>query len=359
MKTERNRTISAIMRILADAGTPLGSMQIARELNLLGIPLQQRMVRNYLRRMDEEGWTENLGRPGRRLTSRGHDELRNAVTIEKVGFVSARVDELSCKMDFDPDRGHGTVILNISRLRAADFPEAAKLIQGVLDAGLGMGRRLVVGQEGHELGGRPIPFGEVAIGTICSVTLNGIFRMAGIPVSSRFGGLMEIRDGRPARFTQIINYDGTTIDPVEIFLKGRMTSVREAAATGRGTLGVSFREIPAVALPAARQLIGKMTRAGLGGVLAVGRTGQPLLDIPVAPGRVGLVVAAGLNAIAAVEEAGIETENHAMAAIHEFAELIPVAGLAESLLTSRKLHKRLTSLVEGGRGPTRDYGLYE
>jgi hypothetical protein len=120
-----------------------------------------------------------------------------------------------------------------------------------------MGRRLAVGQEGRELGGRPIPFGEVAIGTICSVTLNGIFRMAGIPVSSRFGGLMEIRDGRPARFTQIINYDGTTIDPVEIFLKGRMTHVREAAATGRGTIGVSFREIPAVALPAARQLIKK------------------------------------------------------------------------------------------------------
>ena len=102
-----------------------------------------------------------------------------------------------------------------------------------------------------------------------------------------------------------------------------------------------------------------MTRSGLSGVLAVGRIGQPLLDIPVAPGRAGLVVAAGLNAIAAVEEAGIETENHAMAAVHEFTELIPVAGLAESLLTSLKLHKRLTSLVEGGWGPTKDDGLYE
>jgi len=359
MSAEKNRIISAILRILADAGKPAGSTQIARELQLLGIDLQHRMVRYYLSRTDGEGWTQNLGRSGRRLTPRGHDELRHAVTIEKVGFVSARVDELSCKMDFDPDRGQGTVILNISRVRAADFPEAAKQIQKVLDAGLGMGRRLAIGQEGHELGGRPVPFGEVAIGTICSVTLNGIFRMAGIPVSSRFGGLLEIRDGTPARFTQIINYDGTTIDPVEIFLKGRMTRVREAAATGRGTIGVSFREIPAAVLPAARHLLQKMARNGLGGVLAMGRAGQPLLDIPVAPGRAGLVVAAGLNAMAAVEEAGIETENHAMAAIHEFAELVPVAGFSDALLTSRKLHKRLTSLVEGGRGPTRDYGLYE
>ena len=96
MNTERNRTLSAILRILSDAGKPLGSMQISRELNLLGISLQPRMVRYYLRSMDGEGWTENLGRPGRRLTPRGHDELRNAVMIEKVGFVSARVGVTNC-----------------------------------------------------------------------------------------------------------------------------------------------------------------------------------------------------------------------------------------------------------------------
>lgn len=359
MGAEKNRVVSAILRILADAGRPLGSTRVSRELHLLGITLQQRMVRYYLLRMDRAGWTQNLGRSGRRLTARGHEELRDAIAVEKVGFVSARMDELSCKMSFDPDRGAGTIILNISRVRAEDFPEAARLCQKVLEAGLGMGRRLALGPEGHELGGRPIPFGRVALGTVCSVTLNGIFRMAGIPVASRFGGLLEFRDGKPARFTQIINYDATTIDPVEIFVRGRMTRVREAAATGRGPIGASFREIPATALPEARQLIKKIARAGLGGVLAVGRPGQALLDIPVAAGRVGLVVAAGLNAMAAVEEAGIETENHAMAAVHEFAELVPVAGISESVLTSRKLHKRLASLVEGGRGAATDYGVYE
>ena len=60
MNTERNRIISAIMRILADAGQPLGSMQISRELNQLGISLHQRMVRYYLRRMDGEGGRKTL-----------------------------------------------------------------------------------------------------------------------------------------------------------------------------------------------------------------------------------------------------------------------------------------------------------
>jgi len=38
---------------------------------------------------------------------------------------------------------------------------------------------------------------------------------------------------------------------------------------------------------------------------------------------VGLIVAAGLNPVAAVEEAGIPTENRAMASLCEFDELLP------------------------------------
>ena len=358
-KFDQERKITAIMRILAEAGGPMGSLQLARELDLLGIHLQPRMVRNYLRQMDTRGWTENLGRRGHRLTRQGHSELRHAVAIEKVGFVSARMDELSCKMSLDLERGLGTVVLNVSCFRAVDFPDAARQIQAVLDAGLGMGRRVAVGAEGQELGGQAIPFGQVAIGTVCSVTLNGLFRMAGIPVSSRFGGLLEVKERRPARFTHIINYDGTTMDPAEVFVRSRLTRVRPVVEKGDGLIGASFREIPAAVLPVAQALIKKMARVGLGGVLAVGRPGQPLLDIPVSPGRVGLIIAAGLNAMAAVEEAGIETENQAMACLHEYTELIPAMRLSEALLTTRKLHKRLHSMVESGKIPARDDGWYE
>ena len=41
-------------------------------------------------------------------------------------------------------------------------------------------------------------------------------------------------------------------------------------------------------------------------------------------------LAAGLNAIGAVEEAGIETESHAMAALHEFDDLVPAGELGKS-----------------------------
>ena len=77
--------------------------------------------------------------------------------------------------------------------------------------------------------------------TICSVTLNGVFRSHGIPMAARFGGLLELHDRQPVRFSQIINYDGTTIDPIEIFIRGRMTRVAEAARTGTGVIGAGFR----------------------------------------------------------------------------------------------------------------------
>jgi repressor of nif and glnA expression len=327
MDIDARRKIAAILRILADAGRPLGSTRIARELRLRGVALKQRMVRYYLDETDAQGFTENLGRPGRRLTSRGREELESAVAVDRVGFVSARVDELACSLTFDLERKTGTVILNISTFPSRELGRAKKIVREVTDAELGMGHFIAEAKGEEEIAGFAVPSGKAALGTICSVTLNGVFCAHGIPISSRFGGLLELRDGRPHRFTQLIHYDGTTIDPIEVFIKGKMTSVGDAARTGTGTIGASFREIPAAALHRAAGLIERLKVVGFGGVLEVGVPGKPLLDIPVSQGRVGLIVAAGLNPVAAVEEAGIPTENRAMASLHEFGNLSSTSSM--------------------------------
>jgi len=54
---------------------------------------------------------------------------------------------------------------------------------------------------------------EYAVATICSVNVNGVLLAEGIPTTNRFGGLLQFIGGWLARFTQIINYDGTTLDP--------------------------------------------------------------------------------------------------------------------------------------------------
>jgi len=323
MDADIERKKAAILRVLAEAGRPLGGARIARELALRGIELRPRMVRYYLEEMDARGFTRGLGRAGRSITKRGRLELQSAVAVDRVGFISARVDELAFRQSFDLEHRRGSVILNVSLVPASEFARARDIAREVMRTGLGMGRCAAVARPGQTLAGVAVPARRVALGTVCSVTLNGVLCAHGIPTVSRFGGLVELHDRRPVRFVQIIHYDGTTIDPIEIFIKGRMTTVRQAARSGSGVIGASFREIPAAALARASRLIEGLAEAGLGGVLAIGLPGQPVADIPVAHGRAGLVVAAGLNPVAAVEEAGIPTENRAMAALCEFEVLSP------------------------------------
>ncbi len=222
-------------------------------------------------------------------------------------------------MSFSLRKRKGKIILNVSTLDKKDLYRAINQIELVFRAGLGMGRFVALNfpEKTPQSGGR------ITIGTVCSVTINGTFLREGIHTTSRFGGLLEMAKGKPLRFTEVINYDGSSIDPLEIFVKGGMTSVSQAALTGNGKIGASFREVPSIALAKIEKIRKKLEAVGLGGILMMGKPGRPLLDIPVSEGRVGMIVAGGLNPLAAVEESGIATENVAMKSLFEFEHLTP------------------------------------
>ena len=179
----------------------------------------------------------------------------------------------------------------------------------------GMGNKLAIVHAGETYGSITVPEGRVAVGTVCSVTTNGILLKQGIPVVSRFGGLMEIKEGKPVRLLALIAYGGSTLDPLELFVRAGMTQVRECARTGNGVVGVSFREIPAAAVNEVRQIKKEMERQGLDGILAIGTPNQPLFEIPVGEGRAGLIVYGGLNPLAALWEARAEVEFRSLAEV--------------------------------------------
>ncbi len=316
----RRRTV-AILRLVAQAESGLGSERIAQALAMAGISISERAVRNYLVQTDALGWTVNRGRRGRQLTEKGRAELDRALVVDKVGFIAAKVDTLSYEMDFDVETCLGQIILNISTVAAKDLRAAVRVMAKVYDARLGMGNLMAVAAAGEQIGNFQVPAGRVGVGTVCSVSLNGILLRANITTTSRFGGLLEVNHKKPARFTEIINYDGSSLDPLEIFIRSGMTSMLQAARHGNGVLGASFREVPAVALPEVRRLIKKTELLGLGGVIALGSPDQPLLDIPVTIGRAGMIVRGGLNPIAAVVESGIEVTSAAMSAMCKFSLL--------------------------------------
>ncbi len=321
MDERTRRKIMDVLRVLAESERPLGGTRIAQALDLAGKDMSQRTIRYYLGLTDKEGLTEQVGRRGRRLTELGRRELETAYVADKVGFVAARAEALIFGMDFKLRQGRGRVVVNLSTLKQADLPRAKEVMRGVFQAGYSLGDRLLIGQPGRRVGGFVPGPDEVVVATVCSVAVNGVMLAEGLPMTNRFGGLLQVSGHKPVRFTQIINYDGTTLDPLEIFIKGQMTSVNKAVTTGEGVIGASFREIPAPAAEKARRLAPRLERAGLGGILLVGRPGQPLLEVPLPSGRVGMVVRGGLNPLAAVEEAGIATSNRAFGQLFPFEEL--------------------------------------
>jgi len=318
------RKVVPILRVLDDADQPLGSTRIARELHAHGIDLSHRTIRYYLLLMDQTGLTHSLGKRGREITLRGKMELRGAETVDRVGFLASTVDAMAYRMAFDLQRWTGKVIVNVSLVDAADLQAAVEEMIKVYNAGLGIGRFAAVATVGERLGGFEILRGKRGIATICSITINGVLLKAGIATHSRFGSLLEIRHNRPHRFTQIINYDGTSIDPLEIFIRGKMTEVHRAVNTGTGIVGASFREVPTAAVNEVERINTELERTGLGGALLIGRPNQQVLDVPVMQGRTGMIVMAGLNPIAAVEERGISTINWAMKTMMSLDRLVPI-----------------------------------
>jgi repressor of nif and glnA expression len=172
------------------------------------------------------------------------------------------------------------------------------------------------------IGDIPVPKGQIGFGTVCSVTINGIFLKAGIPVASKFGGVLQVENSEPSRFTALISYEGSSLDPLEIFIKSRMTDVIGATKDHNGKILASFREIPVVSIERAKELSGVMTEKGIRGILLIGNPNQPLLEMPVAMDKAGMIIVGGLNPIAALEETGIPTVSKAMSTLYKFSDLV-------------------------------------
>ncbi|MFZ6017916.1 MAG: DUF128 domain-containing protein [Nitrospirota bacterium] len=318
-----NKTMLAILKVLErHPDTILGSREISRQLKSYGIELTERTVRYHLKILDERGLTKVFGREGRMITQKGKEELSQALVSEKVGFIISKIETLSYLTNLDLEKKEGDIILNVSFFPEDKVKEALRIMKSVFSSPYIMCDRAVMRRGGEKIGDIIVPKGQVGFGTICSVTINGIFLKAGIPVTSKFGGVLQIEDSGPSRFTALISYEGSSLDPLEIFIKSRMTDVMGAVRNNSGKILASFREIPVVSIEKAKEMSMIMKEKGIGGILLIGNPNQPLLEMPVGIDKAGMIIVGGLNPIAAIEEAGIPTESMAMSTLYKFSELI-------------------------------------
>jgi hypothetical protein len=320
---EVEREKIAILKVLSEHQGAIGSNVIARRLkDDYGIELSERAVRYHLRLLDERGLTQKISRrEGRDITPQGLEELKNAMVADKVGFVIDKIELLAYQTSFDPARREGKVPINISMFPRDRFKAALKAMAGAFKGGLCVSDLVAVAEGGEKLGDTLVPEGNIGLATVCSIVVNGALLKQGIPMDSRFGGLLQLRRHKPWRFTELIEYAGSSLDPSEILIASRMTSINEVLKHGDGKILANFREIPAMSLPVVEAVIKELKESGINGLVMMGEAGKPVCEVPVGINKIGVVLIGGLNPVAAAVEAGINVANIAMGGLIDFEEL--------------------------------------
>ncbi len=315
------RKLNEILRILHENQEPIGARLIADKMNERGYPIGERGVRYHLRILDERGLTKRQGYDGRIITERGKKELENALVGDRMGFIITRIERLIYDTSFDLKTGQGSVIINTSIIDKKDIDRTMDIMEHVIDDGYSFSPYIKIMHEGASSSDITIPEGKIGIATMCSITIDGILLKNGIPVTPKYGGLLEIKKRKPTCFEEIIVYSGTSIDPMKIFISKKMTRVLDAVDTGSGRLLANLREIPMSSVIKAQEVLESAMSMGIAQITEIGEPGCSVLDAPVDSGKVGVVVYAGTNIMAAVEESGINVTTFPISTIMDFKEL--------------------------------------
>jgi len=311
----------AVLEVLAASDTPVGGKEISEILAGKGIDVSDRTVRLYLQELEDEGLIEHSPRKGRALTPAGRKELTAYKAFSRVGILSSRINQLTYGMDFDLNLGRGKVIVNVTLVSPDELRQYMDKLMKVFELGFAMGKLLGLLKEGESLGNLVVPKGKLGLCTVCSLALNGVLLKHGVPVDSLFSGLLELRNYNPTRFTEVIYYNGTSLDPLALFIQSGMTNYLGAINDGNGLIGAGFREVPEASYELVVQLAERLDAIGLGAFQYIGKPEQTIYNIPVHEGTCGIVTVGGLNPTAVFEESDIRLESRALGGHMEYTRL--------------------------------------
>lgn len=297
-----------ILRVLSEATDPLSSSLIRRELERRGLFLSERTIRYHLKSLELKGLVMRHEKGGRVITEKGFDVLSSALVSQRVGFVATRFLSMAYSVTYEPDSNAGNVVVNVLIMDKNFGDKALEVTKQLKEAGLLTAPYVKVVDEDEEYHGIYVSKGKIALLTVCDLTIDGILVRSGIPVFFKYGGLVQVVNKKPLRFIELISYDGTTIPPLELLIRSRLTSVTKVLRTGTGTLPVASREIIAEARDKALQAISKLMARGWRGILSISASDEPVLGVPVSMGRFGLCMVGGLTPGAALLEEGVKVE---------------------------------------------------
>ncbi len=241
--------------------------------------------------------------------------------MNEIMFIISKIESMMYEVTFDPAKGNGKIITNLSIIDEANFEEVIRFLRQAVHSGLAVSPYIKIIRPGENIGDVRIEKGKIGIATLCSITIDGVLLKAGIPVKPKFGGVVEIHDGLPLRFTDMLTYDSTTIDPLDVLMSQELTSITEMVNTGSGKILANLREVPMAARDRIEQVLDSLVKAGFSCILAVGEPNSDILGVQVGRDKLGIAIIGGTNPMALVQEHDININTQEMSLLIDISEM--------------------------------------
>ncbi|MDN7026134.1 DUF128 domain-containing protein [Methanoculleus sp. FWC-SCC1] len=219
-------------------------------------------------------------------------------------FTNHRIEEYALQATYNPEENTGTIIYNLSLIRPDDLDLAVAILKDAQKTGLLISDRVRIAEAGETIADYTVQPDTCAICTMCSITLDALLLRRGVPLNPIGGGVVEIEAHEPRRFTSMILYRDTTLDPLEVLISQETTSIQSVMENGTGTILANMRECHMEAEGLMASTLDELVASGFAGILDVGAPNVPLLGVPVSPQYLGVTMVGGTNAMAAIKEAG-------------------------------------------------------
>jgi len=236
-------------------------------------------------------------------------------------FVNNNIEDYAIQVTFDPVEGEGTVVYNLSLIKNEDLEFAISILRDAYKTGVSVSGLVKFYASGEKVADFTVPAGQTAICTMCSITFDGLLIRRGIPVNPIGGGVVEIENRTPIRFTHIILYEHTTIDPLQVLISQKTTSVTNVMRRGSGNILANIREFHMEAEPVVGTVLDELSSSSYSGILEVGMPNLALLGVPVSPQDIAIAAVGGTNPMAAIREGGRWVQTNAMKGLMDIAQM--------------------------------------
>jgi repressor of nif and glnA expression len=239
-------------------------------------------------------------------------------------FVNHSIDDFAMKVTYRPETHEGRLVYNLSLVRNEDLEFAIGTLKDASKTRIAASGLVKFYQSGERVDDFIVPRGQTAICTVCSVTFDGLLIRRGVPINPIGGGIVEIENRTPIRFTHMILYEYTTIDPLQVLNSLRLTSVTNVMRRGSGNILANIREFHMEAESLVGEVLDEISDSSFIGVLEVGMPNVSLLGVPVSPQFIAIACVGGTNPIAAIREGGRWVQTHAMKGMMDVSEMIEI-----------------------------------